>query len=138
MITWDDWGGWYDSYQPGVQGNVPPWPNHPFPNPYNQQYDANEWGFRVPFILISPYINAPGYVSNSMQGHGGITARSQGAITAAAEDLLGLGTLNTDDYTNGSPTGENGGDVLQDMFNFNNYYLYNPIVGTPYQPTCTG
>jgi phospholipase C len=36
MVTWDDWGGWYD--------HVPP-----------PQVDANGYGFRVPAIIVSPY-----------------------------------------------------------------------------------
>lgn len=36
ILTYDDWGGWYD--------HVPP-----------PQVDANGYGFRVPAILVSPY-----------------------------------------------------------------------------------
>ncbi len=36
VVTWDDWGGWYD--------HVPP-----------PQVDADGYGFRVPAIIVSPY-----------------------------------------------------------------------------------
>ncbi len=36
MLTWDDWGGWYD--------HVPP-----------PQVDGDGYGFRVPGIFVSPY-----------------------------------------------------------------------------------
>ena len=42
LITWDDWGGWFDHVKP----------MHPFPG------DPYEDGFRVPFIVVSPYVKA--------------------------------------------------------------------------------
>src|SRR6202008_2964623 len=53
IVTWDDWGGWYD--------HVPP------PSRFNQ----NEYGFRVPLIVISPYAK-PGYVSHVVHDFGSI------------------------------------------------------------------
>jgi phospholipase C len=35
IITWDDWGGWYDHVAPKI-------------------VNAYEYGFRVPLIVISP------------------------------------------------------------------------------------
>jgi phospholipase C len=40
IITWDDWGGWYDHVNPPALLN---------------QY---EFGFRVPLIVVSPYVKA--------------------------------------------------------------------------------
>jgi phospholipase C len=42
VLTWDDWGGWYDHV-------VPP------------QVDADGYGFRVPALIISPYAKK-GYI----------------------------------------------------------------------------
>ncbi len=39
FLTWDDWGGYYDS--------IPP----------NSQVDGLGYGFRVPLIIISPYVS---------------------------------------------------------------------------------
>jgi phospholipase C len=47
VLTWDDWGGWYDHEAPWKL--APPYSN------YN-------YGFRVPLIVISAY-TTPGYVS---------------------------------------------------------------------------
>ncbi len=52
IITWDDWGGWYD--------HVPP----PSLNSY-------EYGFRVPLIVVSPYAKAA-YVSHQVNDFGSI------------------------------------------------------------------
>ncbi len=128
FITWDDWGGWFDSYNylTGI-----PLPYHPNPNPYNMAQDANEWGFRVPFIVVSPFITKPGYVSSLSQlGF----VRSQGAITSAIEDMFALPTLGADDLTNQA----NNGDVLQDMIHMGaGTTPYRPVPVGSYQPTCS-
>jgi len=60
ILTWDDWGGWYD--------HVPP--------PQVLE-DCAQWGcgyvygFRVPMIVISPYAK-PGYVSHVNHDFGSI------------------------------------------------------------------
>ena len=46
VLSWDDWGGWYD--------HVPP-----------PQVDADGYGFRVPTILISPYA-PPGRIDSTV------------------------------------------------------------------------
>jgi phospholipase C len=52
LITWDDWGGWYDHVAP------------PILNSY-------EYGFRVPLMVISPYAKR-GYVSHTMHDFGSL------------------------------------------------------------------
>jgi phospholipase C len=52
LITWDDWGGWYDHVAP------------PILNSY-------EYGFRVPLIVVSPYAKR-GYVSHTMHDFGSL------------------------------------------------------------------
>jgi len=52
LITWDDWGGWYDHVAP------------PILNSY-------EYGFRVPLIVVSPYAKK-GYVSHTMHDFGSL------------------------------------------------------------------
>jgi len=113
IVTWDDWGGWYDHV--------------PFPesahNPYNNALDPNEWGFRVPFIVISPYVTQAGYVSHGPNG-GTLTspvARSQSAILQFIETIFDLPSLGTDDAAN-DPN-----DNLMDMFNFNNQLPFTPV-----------
>ena len=45
IVTWDDWGGWYDHVAPPIRNTNPP-------------LNSNEYGFRVPLIVISPYAKA--------------------------------------------------------------------------------
>ena len=56
LITWDDWGGWYDHQAPptlsGPQGDY-------------------QYGFRVPLIVVSAYTPA-GYISNNQYDFGSI------------------------------------------------------------------
>jgi phospholipase C len=52
LVTWDDWGGWYDHVAP------------PIINSY-------EYGFRVPLIVVSPYAK-PAYVSHVTHDFGSI------------------------------------------------------------------
>ncbi|HEX8816727.1 MAG TPA: alkaline phosphatase family protein [Terriglobales bacterium] len=46
ILTWDDWGGWYDHVAPTI-------------------LNSYEFGFRVPLVVISPYAKA-GYVSHQV------------------------------------------------------------------------
>jgi len=56
IITWDDWGGWYDheppTILPGVEGDY-------------------QYGFRVPMIVVSAY-TPQGYVDNTRHDFGSI------------------------------------------------------------------
>jgi phospholipase C len=53
IVTWDDWGGWYDHELPVLNGN------------------GYESGFRVPLLFISAYTH-PGTVSNVRSDFGSI------------------------------------------------------------------
>jgi phospholipase C len=52
LVTWDDWGGWYDHVAP-------------------PQLDANGLGFRVPLLVIGPYAKS-GYVSHVQHEFGSV------------------------------------------------------------------
>ena len=52
IITWDDWGGWYDHVAPMV-------------------VNSYEYGFRVPLIVVSPYAKAA-YISHANHDFGSI------------------------------------------------------------------
>jgi phospholipase C len=52
IITWDDWGGWYDHVAPPV-------------------INSYEYGFRVPLIVVSPFARQ-GYVSHVTHDFGSI------------------------------------------------------------------
>jgi phospholipase C len=56
LVTWDDWGGWYDHERPTVLA---------------QPFGDYQYGFRVPLLVISAYTTA-GYISNNRQDFGSI------------------------------------------------------------------
>ena len=83
LLTWDDWGGWYDHV-------VPPAP--PFSG------DPYEYGFRVPLLVISPYVQ-PGTVDHTVRN-------VYGSMLRYIETTFGLPSLRqvddpslTDDLT---------------------------------------
>ena len=89
IVVWDDWGGFYDPVAP------------PF---IDNQGGA---GFRVPMLVISPYVKVGngsngGYISN--------TVYQFGSILRFIEDRWSLGRLGTTDATCKS---------IADIFNFN-------------------
>jgi hypothetical protein len=59
LITWDDWGGWYD--------HVPPFKTGGQTNGWGQSYT---YGFRVPMLVVSAYTPAH-YVSGNTLTQGG-------------------------------------------------------------------
>lgn len=65
LITWDDWGGWYDHVAPKV-------------------INSYEYGFRVPLVVISPYTKAA-YISH--------TTHDFGSILKFVEEVFGTPSL---------------------------------------------
>jgi len=55
LVTWDDWGGWYDHVKP----------------PIDSTYGYYEYGFRVPLLVVSAY-TPKGYVSQRRHDFGSI------------------------------------------------------------------
>jgi phospholipase C len=102
IVTWDDWGGWYD--------HVPP------PRIIN---DGRSWGsgyvygFRVPLIVISPYAKA-GYISH--------VDHDFGSILNFIEQIFGLRSLGYADAR---------ADDLRDCFNFNQPPLKFKTIDAP-------
>lgn len=56
LITWDDWGGWYDHEPPTILA---------------QPFGDYQYGFRVPLIVVSAYTKA-GYINNNRLDFGSI------------------------------------------------------------------
>jgi phospholipase C len=67
IITWDDWGGFFDHVAPPVSGT-----------------NSYEMGFRVPLIVVSPYAKA-GYISHVQHDFG--------SILKFIESTFGLSTI---------------------------------------------
>ena len=59
IITWDDWGGWYDHVAPKVINDGVSWGS------------GYVYGFRVPLIIVSPYAKAA-YISHNVHDFGSI------------------------------------------------------------------
>jgi phospholipase C len=90
VVTWDDWGGWYDHVAPPqVRVNCSEWGC------------GYVYGLRVPLIVISPYAK-PGYISH--------VNHDFGSILKFIEGVYGLGSLGYADAL---------ADDLSDCFNFN-------------------
>jgi phospholipase C len=108
LVTWDDWGGWFDHVTPPHT-----------PNDDNNSQDPYQYGYRVPLLVISPYLANPHAVDHvGAQGSG--QPRTQAAILRYIESTLsvaGLGTADGAAYT----------DDLHEMFN----YKRQPIPYTP-------
>lgn len=81
FVTWDDWGGWFDHVAP-------------------IQYNSYELGFRVPFLVVSPYAKRD-YIST--------VQHEFGSILKFTEEQLGLGSMGTTDSR---------ADDLSDCFDF--------------------
>ncbi|MBV8116647.1 MAG: hypothetical protein JOY69_06295 [Candidatus Eremiobacteraeota bacterium] len=76
LITWDDWGGWYDHVSP-------------------QQFNSYELGFRVPLVVVSPYAKR----GTSREGYISHVQYEFGSILAFAEETFGIpkGSLGSTD-----------------------------------------
>ncbi len=88
IITWDDWGGWYDHVAPKVVNDGVSWGS------------GYVYGFRVPLIVVSPYAKAA-YISH--------TTHDFGSILKFIETTFNLPSLGYADVP---------ADDLSDCFNF--------------------
>jgi|HubBroStandDraft_1064217.scaffolds.fasta_scaffold00006_101 phospholipase C len=59
ILSWDDWGGWYDHVPPAVISNGSSWGS------------GYLYGFRVPMVVMSPYAK-PAYISHATHDFGSI------------------------------------------------------------------
>jgi phospholipase C len=88
IITWDDWGGWYDHVPPPAIINDGGWGS------------GYVYGFRVPLIVVSPYAKK-GYISH--------VTHDFGSLLNFTEQVFGLASLGYADAR---------ADNLADFFNF--------------------
>lgn len=83
FLTWDDWGGFYDHVTP-------------------PQVDGVGLGFRVPFLVISPYAKATDNSANTHISHDQIEFSS---VLKFVEEDFSLNSLGQRDLTAGSVDG---------------------------------
>jgi phospholipase C len=89
LITWDDWGGWYDHVAP--------------PSPIGRPFGYYELGFRVPLLVVSPY-TPPAYISPIQHDFG--------SILRFVEKVFGLGRIPPGNFADARA------DDLADFFDF--------------------
>jgi phospholipase C len=89
IITWDDWGGWYDHVVPPVSTT-----------------NSYEMGFRVPLIVVSPYAKA---------AHISHVQHDFGSILKFVETVFNLPTINPG---NPAAYADSSADDLLDCFDF--------------------
>jgi phospholipase C len=76
IITWDDWGGWYDHVAPKI-------------------VNSYEYGFRVPLIVISQYTK-PAYISHTDHNFGSILKFVEEVFETTS---VGYADVNSDDLS---------------------------------------
>lgn len=100
LITWDDWGGWYDHV-------VPP----PVSRRAPSEASSYVYGFRVPLLVVSAYTSA-GTVSNQYLDFG--------AMLKFVEEVFGnIGTISSD--PSNPYADEYAYDDLHEFFDFNQH-----------------
>ena len=102
IITWDDWGGWYDHVVPPVSAT-----------------NSYEMGFRVPLIVVSPYAKAA-YISHVQHDFG--------SILKFIETTFNLPTINPSDP---SAYADTSADDLSDCFDFTQTPLTFQTIAAP-------
>jgi phospholipase C len=102
LITWDDWGGWYDHEAPTI-----------LPAPFGDY----QYGFRVPFIVVSAY-TPPAYVNNERLDFGSMLRFVEGVFN------IPEGALN---FADARATGD-----LSNFFNFNQAPRSFRKIGAPF------
>ena len=65
VVTWDDWGGWYDHVAPPILANP---------------FGGYQYGFRVPLLVVSAY-TPKAYVSNDILDFGSILRFIEGTFS---------------------------------------------------------
>jgi phospholipase C len=101
LITWDDWGGWYDHVAPPVINDGRSWGS------------GYVYGFRVPLLVISPYAKA-GYISH--------VTHDFGSTLNFIEKTFGLSSLGYADAH---------ADDLSDCFNFSQTPIVFQTINAP-------
>jgi phospholipase C len=101
IITWDDWGGWYDHVAPKVINDGVSWGS------------GYAYGFRVPLIVVSAYAK-PAYISH--------VTHDFGSILKFIEETFGLPSLGYADVP---------ADDLSDCFNLTKPPLTFSTIAAP-------
>ena len=147
LVTWDDWGGWFDHVSPAKSAGGP---GDGFPNGTGTSY---VYGARVPLLVVSGYAKQ-GYVSGPQSSPncsaGGVYyCHDFGSILGFTEYVFGLGQISSagatypyaDYLAPDSPTGLCGSATacpypLADFFTSTFTPFITQIGATKYPPKC--
>jgi hypothetical protein len=145
LITWDDWGGFYDDVDPistiGLGNN-----GYPGGGGNGQAY---VYGFRVPLIVVSPYAR-PGYISGPPNNPvcPNYYCHDFGSILNFIEYALGtngnsLGTVGPEQWPYADAFVQDDAGFfgrklysLYDFFEFGRGRAFTPITGAKYATKC--
>ncbi len=141
LITWDDWGGFFDHVSPSASAGGP---GIGYPNGTGSSF---VYGFRVPLLVISPYVK-PGYISgpraNPDCSHGNAYCHDFGSILGFVEHTFNLpqGGIGDPAYPYADYFAPDGPAVcptckypLEDFFT-SQFHQFTPILGAKYPPEC--
>lgn len=87
IITWDDWGGWYDHVAPKIINDGLSWGS------------GYVYGFRVPLIVVSPYAKAA-YISHTTHDFGSILKFIEATYTLPSLSYADVAADNLSDCFN--------------------------------------
>jgi phospholipase C len=130
LVTWDDWGGWFDHVAPWAIG---------YANHTGGQY---VYGFRVPLIVVSAYNRHTrgvqgftGYISSFNYDFGSILNFIEYAFGQSGNSLARVGPVQypyadafAPDLLQGDPYS------LSDFFDFSQSHPFQTITGAKYPP----
>ncbi len=149
LITWDDWGGYYDDVVPPDCQTAP---CTGYSNLTGQQY---VYGFRVPLLVVGAYAK-PGYISgakapvpvtcsgnNYCHDFGSILnfieyAFGSGGVPLGGGDGIGDPNYPYADHfaLDTRPSGGTNPYGLADFFDFTTSHSFTPITGGKYREDC--
>jgi len=113
LITWDDWGGWYDHVKPFKIDTTPT----------VKWGDGYTYGFRVPLLVVSAYTK-PGHVSNDILDFG--------SLLFFVEQNFGLGFIGSGAsiYSNYADYHAAARGDMSDFFTLSKPRPFTPITST--------
>ena len=114
LVTWDDWGGWYDHVHPP-----------PLPAAAPAIASSYAYGFRVPLLVVSAYTPA-GTVDNNTAG------LDFGTILKFIEEVFNLSNINSGDLGSFADQWSNGD--LSDFFQFSQPPNDFQSIQAPFKP----
>jgi hypothetical protein len=149
LVTWDDWGGFYDDTNPITAMSVGNGGLGGYPGTSNGTYYV--YGFRVPLLVISGYAR-PHYISGANVYPptciGTSYCHDFGSILNFIEYAFGTGNAHLGPISS-SPSWPYADSFVQDLgvtgtlsyslrdfFNFNTFHAFSPITTAEYPTNC--